>query len=229
MRSRAVLLVCVAALFALTPLMLPEFNGYDPKDFWVNVADPAAQPPRITFLIWFVIFPGLIAHALLGLVSHAEDRAWDANRVMLIASLLLGIAWAAFAPHLPIFASGIMVVMAVAALYALFRTGKGSFWQQPPVALFAGWVTAAAGVAWGVTLAGLGALSNVASAYVMLCAVLIVAICVQRYLGRVPAYAASIVWALIGIAAGNWGVNPELVQAALIGAGIMAVTPYLPA
>ena len=59
-------------------------------------------------------------------------------------------------------------------------------------------------------------------------AVLIVAICVQRALGRVPAFAAAIVWALIGVAAGNWDIHPELVQAALIGAGIMAVTPYLP-
>ncbi len=229
MRIRAVLLVCVSAVFALTPFMLPEFRGYDPQDLWINIADPAAQPPRITFLIWFVIYPGLLAHAMHGLADHAEDRAWDANRSMLIAAMLLGIFWVFLASTLPIFASGIMVVMAIAALIALFQTGQGSFWQQPPVALFAGWVTAAAGVAWGVTLAGLGALSNVASAYVMLCGLLIVAICVQRHLGRVPAFAAAIVWALLGIAAGNWDVHPELVQAALIGAGIMAVTPYLPA
>lgn len=228
MQARAVLLVCVAALFTLTPLMLPEFRGYDPEDFWITITDPAAQPPRVTFLIWFVIYPGLLVHALHGLAKHAEDRAWDANRLMLIAAMLLGIFWVSLAETLPIFASGIMFVMALAALIALFRTGQGSFWQQTPVAFFAGWVTAAAGMAWGVTLAGLGALSNVASAYVMLCAVLIVAICVQRALGRVPAFAAAIVWALIGVAAGNWDIHPELVQAALIGAGIMAVTPYLP-
>ncbi len=229
MRIRAVLLVCISAIFVLTPFMLPEFHGYDPGDFPINIPDPAAQPVRVTFLIWYVIYPGLLAHALHGLASHAEDRAWDANRLMLMAAMLLGITWVILAGSLPIFASGIIVLMAIAALIALLRTGKGSFWQQPPIALFAGWVTAAAGVAWGVTLAGLGPLSNVASAYVMLCALLIVSICVQRYLGRVPAFAAAIVWALIGVAAGNWDIHPELVQAALIGAGIMAVTPYLPA
>ncbi len=229
MRIRAVLLVCVSAIFALTAFMLPEFRGHDPQDFWIHIADPAAQPPRVTFLIWFVIYPGLLAHALHGLADHAEDRAWDANRLMLMAAMVLGIVWVVLAQTLPIFASGIMAVMAIAALIALFRTGQASFWQQTPIALFAGWVTAAAGVEWGVTLAALGALSNVAAAYVMLCILLIVAICVQRYLGRVPAFAAAIVWALLGVAAGNWDVHPELVHAALIGAGLMAVTPYLPA
>ena len=130
MQARAVLLVCVAALFTLTPLMLPEFRGYDPEDFWITISDPAAQPPRVTFLIWFVIYPGLLAHALHGLAKHAEDRAWDANRLMLIAAMLLGIFWVSLAETLPIFASGIMFVMALAALIALFRTGQGSFWQQ---------------------------------------------------------------------------------------------------
>ena len=77
------------------------------------------------------------------------------------------------------------------------------------------------------TAAGLGMLSNLASAYATLGVVLLVAMGVQRALGRVPAYAAAVVWALIGMAASNWGVNPGLVVTALLGAAAMAATPFI--
>ena len=46
MRARAILLLCLAILFALTPLMLPSFDGYDPEDFPVRVLRPSVQPAR---------------------------------------------------------------------------------------------------------------------------------------------------------------------------------------
>lgn len=227
MKIHAVFLVCVTFLFTLSPQLFPNFQTYDPDDFWVRVTTPAAQPAEYTRSIWPLIQAGLMGHAVYGLVKHAEDPAWHANRQMLMVAMLLGTFWMAIADSMPVFATSIILVMAAAALLALLRTGRGGLWQQPPVALFAGWMTAAAGFAWGVTAAGLGMLSNLASAYATLGVVLLVAMGVQRALGRVPAYAAAVVWALIGMAASNWGVNPGLVVTALLGATVMAATPFI--
>ena len=54
MRARAILLLCLAILFALTPLMLPSFDGYDPEDFPVRVlgsTTPGALPRMVRLTV----------------------------------------------------------------------------------------------------------------------------------------------------------------------------------
>lgn len=227
MKIRAVFLVCVTLLFTISPLLFPNFQNYDPEDFWVRITDPAAQPAEYTRSIWPLIQTGLLGHAVYGLARHAEDPVWDANRQMLMVAMLLGTFWMAIADSMPVFATSITLIMATAALMALLHTGRGGPWQQPPIAFFAGWMTAATGVAWGVTAAGLGMLSNATSAYATLGVMLLVAVGVQRMIGRVPAYAAAVVWALVGVAASNWGAQPGLVVTALLGATVMAAAPFI--
>lgn len=219
MRVRAVFLLCLAILFALTPLMLPSFDGYDPEDFPVQIARPSVQPAGYAFSIWLVIYAGLILHAGFGLLQRADDPGWDRPRLPLMAALVLGTTWVALAEDQPVAATVTILVMLAAALAAALRTGRGDRWLlMPPVALLAGWVTAAAGAASGVTIAGLGWLSDTASAVVCILAVLALAVAVQLRLGRVPEYGAAVIWALVGIAAANRGLNAPVAWLALAGA-----------
>lgn len=227
MKVRAVLLVCFALLFALTPLMLPGFRGYDPEDFPVSVLRPAAQPAGYAFSIWLVIYAGLLAHSIYGLVIQSENPMWDRNRTSLMAAMFLGTLWVAFADSRPVLATVIILGMALAANLAALRTASGGWWQQPPVALFAGWVTAAAGVAMGVTAAGMGWLENSVSAYAALGGVLVVAIPMQRRLGRAPAYALAVIWALIGVAVANRTELATLTITALIATALMAAAAVI--
>jgi tryptophan-rich sensory protein len=142
MRVRAVFLLCLAILFALTPLMLPSFDGYDPEDFPVQVLQPSVQPAGYAFSIWLVIYAGLILHAGFGLLRRADDPVWDRPRLPLMAALVLGISWVALAEDQPVAATLVILIMLVAALMAVMRTGRGDRWLlMPPVALTAGWVT----------------------------------------------------------------------------------------
>lgn len=222
MKPRAVFLFCVTILFLLTPLMLPGFNGYDPEDFPVQIARPLVQPAGYAFSIWLIIYGGLLAHAGYGLIARFDHPGWDRNRLALIAALVLGTLWVAFAEDQPVIATGVILLMAVAALIAVFQTGRSDgVWQLPPIALFAGWVTAAAGVATGITLSGLGWLPDQTAALLALAAVLLVAVLLQLRLRALP-YGAAVTWALIGIVVANWGQNTPVTAAALGGAFVMA-------
>lgn len=227
MRVRAVFLFCITLLFLLTPLMLPGFDGYDPEDFPVQIARPAVQPAGYAFSIWLVIYLGLLAHAGFGLLKRHDSAEWDRNRIALTATLVLGTLWVAFAEDQPVIATGMILAMAAAALIAAFQTGRSDApWQFPPVALLAGWVTAAAGVGTGVTLSGLGWLSDKTAALLVLAAVLVVAGLVQSRL-RTPFYGAAVIWALIGIVVANLFDARPVAFAALAGAALMAGLVWL--
>lgn len=222
MRARAILLLCLAILFALTPLLLPSFDGYDPEDFPVQVLRPSVQPAGYAFSIWLVIYAGLILHAGYGLLQRADDPVWDRPRLPLMAALVLGTTWVALAEDQPVAATIVILVMLGAALTAVLRTGRQDrLLLMPVIALLAGWVTAAAGAASGVTLAGLGWLSDTVSAVVCIVAVLVLALAMQLRLGRVPEYGAAVVWALVGIVAANRGLNDTVAWLALAGAVVV--------
>ena len=95
-------------------------------------------------------------------------------------------------------------------------TAKGAgddnrVWQVRPVALFAGWLTAATGVGTGVVLSGYGVLTAQSAALTMLAMVLLVALTVQSRRPAEWAYPVAIMWALSGVIAanvpaGNWPV-----------------------
>ncbi|WP_333817020.1 hypothetical protein [Tabrizicola sp.] len=228
MRVRAVFLLCLAILFALTPLMLPSFDGYDPEDFPVQVLRPSVQPAGYAFSIWLVIYAGLILHAGFGLLRRADDPVWDRPRLPLMAALVLGTTWVALAEDQPVAGTVTILVMLAAALVAVLRTGREDrLWLMPPIALLAGWVTAAAGAASGVTLAGLGWLTDTASAVVCILAVLVLAAAMQLRVGRVPEYGAAVIWALVGIVVANWGLNPTVAWLALAGAVVMGAVTVL--
>jgi len=217
--------VAVATLtFALSPLATTGFNGFTPAQFPVPQLDPPVQPAGYAFSIWGVIYLWLIIGAGYGLLRAAGDPDWQAMRWPLAISLIIGTFWIAAANVTPILATVMIVVMAVAAITAMLRAGQSRPWMQVrPVALYAGWLTAASGVAIGVLLGGYAVLSSQGAALLCLALVLVAALAVQSARPREWGYPAAIVWALVGVIVANLP-GPNLPVIALATLGIAALT-----
>ena len=226
MKARAALLLLVTLAFGVAPFVTPPFTGYDPNLFPVQIAEPAIQPAGYAFSIWGLIYLWLILHAALGLFRHADNAVWDATRWPLILSVALGAAWLSIAPVAPILATVTIWIMALAAIAALLRadTETDRWLLSAPIAILAGWLTAAASVSTGVVVAGYGLLSDTLAAAVMLAVTLALALWTQRQKPRMPVYGLTVIWALIGITVKNAGINPTVAILAGLGIALIAFT-----
>lgn len=203
-RNLAVLVALATLAFVLSPLVTSGFRGFEPSQFPVSQADPPVQPAGYAFSIWGLIYLWLLVGAGYGLWRAADDPDWHAMRPPLALSLGVGTFWLAAANASPLLATGMIVVMAASAIAAMLRAGQGDPWMQVrPVALYAGWLTAATGVALGVVLGGFGVLSAQAAAVLCLVGVLVVALVVQSARPREWAYPVAVIWALIGVTVAN--------------------------
>ncbi|WP_299847485.1 hypothetical protein [uncultured Paracoccus sp.] len=210
-----------AVLFALSPLASDGFNGFTPDQFPVVQDRWPVQPAGWAFSIWGVIYLWLIAASVWGLWKAPTDAGWQAMRAPLLISLVVGTFWIAAANAAPVLATVMIVVMAVAGVMAFLRAGPSDpVWQVGPVGLYAGWLTAATGVAIAVLLSGYGILSAVPAAILLILAVLAVALWVQARRPGAASYSVAVAWALVGIVASNWGTETRAV-ALLAGAGIL--------
>lgn len=225
LRMKAILTVAAALAFAAAPAVAPRFDGYDPSQMPVAFAFPPVQPADYTFAIWGLIFLWLIGHALFGLVSRADDPDWDEVRWPLIGAMVLGAPWLAVAGFSPLWATVMIWAMLLMALWALFDVALDyDRWLLPaPIALFAGWLTAASWVALSTLAAGYGWGDSGFWAWAGLAGALATAVAIQ--LARpAPLYGVALVWALIGVAvAALAGGREAQAIAALVGAAIMAV------
>ncbi|MEI6098244.1 MAG: hypothetical protein WCS20_08080 [Alphaproteobacteria bacterium] len=219
-----VLLGATLAFFA-SPIVTPPFNGYDPAMFPVLVPRPAIQPAGYAFAIWGPIFLWLTAHAIFGLWRRNDSPAWLAPRLPLTLAILLGAVWLFVAPSYPIVATLVIVAMAALSLTAFLRADQVTdrWILSAPLAIFAGWLTAAAAVSTGVVLAGYGVLSNTTGALLLLGVVLGLALIVQSRKPAMPVYGATVVWALIGIVMANRADLPLVSTAALLGAVVLGI------
>lgn len=219
-RYLAHLVLLFAVLFTLSPLASEGFNGFTPEQFPVVQDRWPVQPAGWAFSIWGVIFLWLIAGSLVGLVRAPREPDWQAMRAPLLASLAAGTFWIAAANASPLLATVMIVAMAAAAIAALLRAGRGAaLWQAGPVGLYAGWLTAATGVALGVVLSGHGVLAPRLAALVLIPAVLGVALWVQARRPSGWSYPLAVIWALAGIVAANLAAGDAAV-AGLAAAGI---------
>lgn len=222
-RLWAVAALVAAIAFAASPIIFPEFAGYRPDLFPIPQEDPPVQPAGWAFSIWGLIYAWLIAGAGYGLWKRAEAPDWQAMRPALLVSLGVGFFWIPVANRLPGAATLMILVMLAAALVAMLRAGPGDpWWQRRPVALYGGWLTAASGVSIGVWLGGHGVLSPVTAAVLCLVGVTAVALTVQARRPGEWAYAAAVVWALVGIIAANAAAGRGLVAVlAAVGAAAL--------
>ncbi len=223
-KNAAILLAIGIIAFGLAPILAPPFKGYDPAIFPVVIPRPAIQPAGYAFAIWGVIYGWLAIHAIAGVFARADHPAWQAHRPRLTVSVILGAGWLFLAPYYPVLATVVILIMAATAIAAfLIAPASPDRWiLSAPLAIYAGWVTAACAVSTGVVLAGYGWLGNTASALVMLGLVLLGAIAVQWRKPAMPVYGAAVVWAIVGIVVVNWGDNATVAYAAVAGAVVMA-------
>jgi hypothetical protein len=222
-RLPALILVLATIAFGLAPLVTPPFTGYDPALFPVDVGRPAIQPAGYAFSIWSVIYLWLIAHAIYGLWKRADAPDWARTRTPLTMAIGVGVVWLWIAGQSAVWGTVTIWIMAAGALAAFLRapTEPDRWLLSGPLAIFAGWLTAAAAVSTGVLIAGYGVLSNVASALAMLGLVLGIALVVQGRKVRMPVYGLTVVWALVGVIVVNWGDLPLVTWAAAGGAVVM--------
>jgi hypothetical protein len=222
-RPLALILFLATLAFAAAPFITPPFTGYEPGQFPVEIERPAIQPAGYAFAIWSVIYLWLILHAGFGLWKRQDDPDWARVRPALTAALVLGTVWLAIAGASPIWATVVILVMAVAALVAFLSapTAPDRWLLSAPTGIFAGWLTAASAVSTGVLIAGYGVLGSAASALAMLAAVLVVALAVHARKPAMPIYGLTVVWALAGVIAANWGELPMVAWAAAGGAVVM--------
>ena len=220
-RIAAPLVALLTASFVLSPLASDSFAGFEPTQFPVVAESWPVQPVGWAFSIWGVIYLGLGLSAGLGLLRHRTDPAWAAMRGPLALSLAVGTFGIAVAGVAPVAATAMIVVMAASALAALGRAPAGLA-ARGAVGLYAGWLTAATGVAVAVVLSGYGLLGAQTAAIVLLGAVLIVALAVFSRQPRAWGYGLGVGWALIGVIAANLPAA-NLPVIALAGLGIVAL------
>lgn len=203
-RLKAVLVLLAAVAFLLSPWFSSGFNGFSPGQFPIPQIDPPVQPAGYAFSIWGLIYLALLAGAIYGLIQRAEHRGWDAPRWPLIASLAVGAAWIPIANRSVFGATILIWIMLVTAVLALRAAGKDDrLLLRSPIALYAGWLTAASSVAIGLVLAGYGWLGGTTAALLCIALALMIAIFVQRARPDTPEYSMAVIWALVGVIVSN--------------------------
>ena len=224
------ILVLVAAIaFALSPLLVPDFGGFDADQFPIPQIDPPVQPAGFAFAIWGLIYGLLIAGAVYGLWQRRDHAHWAEMRLPLLVSLAVGAAWLPIAVASAIWATVLIWIMWVFAVIAVMRAPEGSsadaWLGRFPVALYAGWLTAASCVSLGLLAAGYGLVGQVPAALIALVIALGLAIWVAQQRPDAFGYLAGVIWALIGVCVQNaqGGAMSVLILAAVGAAGLTAL------
>jgi hypothetical protein len=224
---KAWLTLLLTVTFVTSPAFTAPFSGFRRDQLPIPQIDPPVQPAGYAFAIWGLIYGWLLVSAVYGVFARRTDAAWDRVRTPLMLSLALGTPWLAVANRSAIWATVLIFAMAAPAIVALARAPDADRgWLRTPVAIYAGWLTAASFVSLGSTAAGYGVLTGgVGWAYIGIALALVVAVSVQRTVPRAPAYGATVIWALAGIVVANGG---DLIGVTLLaGAGIVVLGALL--
>lgn len=205
--TRALLTLLFTVTFVGSTLF-SSFSGFEANQLPIPQIDPPIQPAGYAFAIWGLIYGWLLVSAVFGLWKRGTDPAWDIMRAPLIVSLALGTPWLWVATQSAIGATALIFAMAIPAIMAtLWAPRTDRWWARKPVAIYAGWLTAASFVSLGSTLAGYGVLfGSTGWAYAGIIMALIVTISVQLKAPFARAYGLTVVWALVGIIVAN-GLN----------------------
>jgi len=222
-RLLPVLTLLATAAFVLSPLVTDPFTGFAPDRFPVPQVNPPVQPAGYAFAIWSVIYLWLVVSAVYGLWARRTDPDWQRMRLPLVLSLGPGALWLWVAGVNPPAATALIFWMLGTALWALLAAPRGDRWlAQAPVALYAGWLTAAAHVSFGIQLGGYGIAAPATAAVIALLIAVVIAQGVALARPQAPEYAAAVIWALVAVVIANLG-GSLLVQAvAGLGALVMA-------
>ncbi len=226
---KAILVLIVAIAFAVAPFLSPEFGGIDPDRYPIPQDNPPVQPVGWAFSIWGPIYLWLVAHALVGAFKYRQDLRWERGRIALALSLAIGTIWLPVALVSPIWATILIWAMLIAALIALYQLqGATPGWiARWPVALYAGWLSAASFVSIGLLLAGYGFAGEIVAAVIALGLAAGFA-GLNAYRLRSWPYAIAVCWGFVGIAVANISSSTMLTVAAVVAALIILSVTALP-
>jgi hypothetical protein len=223
-----VLVLLAALAFALSPLLAPGFGGFDADQFPIPQVDPPVQPAGYAFSIWGLIYLWLILGAAYGLWKRRDDPGWARMRLPLLISLVIGAVWLPVAQSSAAWATVLIWVMWAFAIWALLRAPRGGRFDawlgRAPVALYAGWLTAASSVSLGLMGAGFGGMDQVVAAFLALLLALVLTVSIAQQRPDAIAYSVGVIWALIAVCAQNadGGATSVLILAA-IGVALLAI------
>lgn len=222
-----VLVLVLTLAFGLSPLLVPDFGGFDPDRFPIPQIDPPVQPAGYAFSIWGLVYVWLAAGAVFGLWKRRDDPGWRPMRGPLAMSMAVGAIWLPVALHSPVWATVLIWVMLATALLALWRAPEADNWAAAwPIGLYAGWLSAASCVAIGLLLAGYGWTGQMAAALSMIALATVLASLVQVRWSGAPTYGCAVVWAFFAIAVQNGFLENAAGVAALAGVAVMVVTTF---
>ncbi|WP_160144498.1 hypothetical protein [Pseudogemmobacter humi] len=205
----------------MSPWVSGGFAGFRPGQFPVTDRWPA-QPASWAFSIWGPIYIALIIATIIGVMCGGAD--WERAAKPLTVSLAVGVFWVAAANRAPLPATIMTVSMATFAILAWVRRGQ-SLWQRLPLGLYAGWLTAASGVAISAALTGYGILPAQTAAILMLLEVLAVGLMILARPDSDWTCAPALLWALTGVIAANLEpMNTTIVAVASLGLVLLLAT-----
>ena len=218
----AILTLIFTATFVVSPAFTRPFSGFRADQLPIPQIEPPIQPEGYAFAIWGLIYGWLVVSAVFGMIKRSNDAAWNTARKPLIISLAVGTPWLAVANASAVWATVLIFVMAGSAIWSLLRAPAADMWLlKVPVAIYAGWLTAACFVSLGSTAAGYGILTNALGwAYIGIIGALLVAAPVLMR-SKATAYGLTVVWALVAIIVAN-GTDIVTVSA-LAGTGALIV------
>ncbi len=224
---KAWLTLVVTLTFVASPAFTSPFSGFASDQLPIPQINPPVQPAGYAFSIWGLIYGWLLVSAVYGVWARRTDPAWDRVRTPLIASLALGTPWLAVANRSPIWATVLIIAMAATAIAALMRAPDADrWWLRAPLAIYAGWLTAATFVSLASTTAGYGLLTgSIGWALIGITLALLVGVLVQRALPRAPWYGLTVIWALVAIIVANG--RAQLGVTLLAGTGILVLASLI--
>ncbi len=218
--ARVAILILVVG-FAASPILSNGFGGFYRESFPVQAERWPAQPVGWAFSIWGLIYLALIASAAWAVWRPASMPGWSRALLPLGLSLFIGLFWIEAAMRAPLVATAMILPMAAGAIVAMLRVGPD--WRETAaLGLYAGWLTAASGVAVSVVLAGYGVLVPRIAAVALIGVVLGVAVMVAARRPRLWTYRAGVIWALFGAIVANVSAGDGAITA-ICGAGMVAL------
>lgn len=219
-------LVLIAAIaFGVAPFVTEGFAGFRPDQFPIPQDNAPVQPAGYAFAIWSVIYLGLLLHAVMGVWRHRDDPLWEDTRAPMIVSMGVGAFWIKVATLSVIWATVLIWVMCLSALWAVFlgRKGEPKWALSLPIGLYAGWLSAASLVSLGLLGAGYGIVGDALFwGWVMVVVAIGFGLMNQQTFRGVWSYGAAVAWALFAIAVKNFPDQWALASVALLGAVVIA-------
>jgi hypothetical protein len=199
-----ILTLLATVAFLASPFLADPFTGFDPDRFPVPQIDPPVQPAGYAFSIWGLIYAWLAVLALVGVTTRRSDAAWQPVHLPLTLSLGPGALWLWVAGFAPLAATVLIFWMLGCAIWALLRSpGQDRWLLRVPVALYAGWLTAAAHVSLGVALGGYGLASGEMAAVIAVAGATLVALVVGWLRADAPEYSVAVIWAFVAVIVAN--------------------------